>query len=92
MSEATGDPYTAFFPPTENKEFNDSLNGKYDSFCEMSVRFYIFGLDEEQQEHDSIEVSEDEFNRHPCTIDYERHTVFQNGARQICLTKGLPRC
>jgi hypothetical protein len=21
----------------------DSLSGKYDSFCEMSVRFYVFG-------------------------------------------------
>ena len=70
----------------------DSLNGTYDSFCKMSVRFYIFGWDEEQQEHDILEVSEDEFERYPGTIDYERHTVFQNGVRQICLTKGLPRC
>ena len=67
----------------------DSLSGTYDSFCEMSVRFYIFGWDEEQQEHDILEVSEDEFKRHHGTIEYERHTVFQNGARQICLTKWL---
>ena len=70
----------------------DSLNGTYDSLCEMSVRFYIFGWDEEQQEHDILEVSEYKFKRHPGTIDYERHTVFQNGVHQICLTKGLPRC
>jgi hypothetical protein len=67
-----------------------SLSGTYDSFCEMSVRFYVFGLDEEQQEHDVIEVSEEEFKRHPGTIDYERHSVRENGVRQICLTKGLP--
>ena len=70
----------------------DSLDGTYDSFCGMSVRFYIFGWDEDQQEHDILEVNEGEFKRHPGTIDYERHTVFQNGARQICLTKGLPKC
>ena len=70
----------------------DSLNGTYDSFCEMSVRFYVFGWDEEQQENDILEVGEDEFKCHPGTIDYERNTVFQNGVRQICLTKGLPQC
>ena len=70
----------------------DSLSGTYDSFCEMSVRFYIFGWDEEQQEYDILEVSEDEFNSHPGTIDYERHTIRENGVSQICLTKGLPRC
>ena len=70
----------------------DRLKGNYDSFCEMSVRFYAFGWDEEQQDYDILEVSEEEFKRHLGTIDYERHTVFQNGVRQICLTKGLPRC
>ena len=67
----------------------DSLSGTYDSFCEMSVRFYVFGWDEEQQEHDILEVSEDEFKRHPGTIDYERHTIRENGVSQIELTKGL---
>jgi hypothetical protein len=70
----------------------DSLNGTFDSFCEMPVGFYVFGWDEEQQEHDILEVSEDEFKRHLGTIDYKRHTVSQNGVRQICLTKGLPQC
>ena len=82
----------ALFKAADTATGNDSLNGTYDSFCEMSVRFYIFGLDEEQQEPDIIEVSEEEFKRHPGTIDYERHTIFQNGARQICLTKVLPEC
>ena len=70
----------------------DSLNGTYDSFCEMFVRFFVFGWDEEQQEHDILEVSEDEFKLHHGTIDYERHTIRENGVSQICLTKGLPKC
>lgn len=70
----------------------DSLNGTYDSLCEMSVRFYIFEWDEEQQEHDILEVGEEEFKRHPGAIDYERHTIRENGVSQICLTKGLPQC
>jgi hypothetical protein len=67
----------------------DSLNGAYDSFCEISARFFVVVFDDE---FDILEVSEDEFKRHPGTIDYERHTIRENGARQICLTKGLPRC
>lgn len=70
----------------------DSLNGTYDSVCKVSVRFYIFGWDEEQQEYDILEVSEDEFRRHSGTIDYERHTIRENGVNQICLIKGLPQC
>ena len=82
----------SLFKAADTVTSDDILNGTYDSFCEMSARFYIFGWDEEQQELDILEVSEDEFERHPDTIDYERHTVFQNGVRQICLTKGLPKC
>ena len=82
----------ALFKVAGSVTSTDSLSGTYDSFCEMSARFYVFGWDEEQQEHDILEVSEDEFKRHPGTIDYERHTIRENGARQICLTKGLPEC
>lgn len=82
----------SLFKAADTVTSTDSLNGTYDSFCEMSVRFYIFGCDEEQQEHDILEVSEDEFKRHPGTIDYERHTIRENGVSQICLIKGLPRC
>jgi hypothetical protein len=82
----------SLFKAADTVTNTDSLNGTYDSFCEMSVRFYVFGWDEEQQENDILEVSEDEFKRHPGTIDYERHTIRENGVRQICLTKGLPQC
>ena len=82
----------SLFKAADTVTSTDSLNGTYDSFCEMSVRFYVFGWDEEQQEYDILEVGEEEFKRHPGTIDYERHTVFQNGVSQICLTKGLPQC
>ena len=82
----------ALFKAADTVTDIDSLSGTHDSFCEMSVRFYVFGFDEEQQEHDILEVSEDEFKRHPGTIDYERHTIRENGVSQICLTKGLPRC
>ena len=82
----------SLFKAADTVTDTDSLNGTYDSFCEMSVRFYIFGWDEEQQEYDILEVCEDEFKRHPGTIDYERHTIRENGASQICLIKGLPRC
>ena len=82
----------ALFKAADTLTGVDSLSGTYDSFCEMSVRFYIFGWDEEQQKHDIIEVCEEEFKHHSGTIDYERHTIRENGVRQICLTKGLPQC
>ena len=82
----------SLFKAADTVTSNDSINGTHDSFCKMPVRFYIFGCDEEQQEYDILEASEEEFKRHPGTIDYERHTVFQNGVHQICLTKGLPQC
>ena len=67
----------------------DSLNGTYDSFCEMSVRFYVFGWDEEQQEYDILEVDERAFIAHPGEISYSRSTVRENGVSQIELTKGI---
>ena len=82
----------ALFKAADTVAGIDSLNGTYDSLCEMSVRFYIVEWDEEQQEHDILEVGEDEFKHHPGTIDYERHTIRENGVSQICLTKGLPQC
>ena len=82
----------SLFKAADTVTSTDSLSGTYDSFCEMSVRFYVFGLDEEQQEHDILEVGEEEFKRHPGTIDYERHTIRENGVSQICLIKGLPQC
>lgn len=49
----------------------------------MQVRYFIF--DEELD--DIVECSENEFINHSGVIHYERHTVRENGANQICLTK-----
>ncbi len=49
----------------------------------MSVRFFIF----DDEISDIKEVNESEFLECKHPIEYERHTVFQNGVSQICLTK-----
>lgn len=57
-------------------------------FDNMTIRFYIIDRSEAvDSEIDVIEVDEDEFLEAEGTIEYERHTVFQNGVSQICLTK-----
>ena len=39
LAEAVGDPYTAFLPPVENKEVQDSLNGRYEGIgAELGMR------------------------------------------------------
>ena len=53
----------------------------------INVRFFV--VDFESEEVDTIEVSEAEFLECDGAITYERHTVRENGASQICLTKGL---
>jgi len=51
---------------------------------DINVRFFIsdfagaFGL---------REVEEEEFFEREGSITYERHTIHENGCRQICLTK-----
>lgn len=49
----------------------------------MNVRYFIF--DEELD--DIVECSERDFLDYEGVIHYERHTVRENGANQICLTK-----
>lgn len=39
---------------------------------------------------DTVELTEQEFEEQDGAITYERHTVFQNGVSQICLTKSIP--
>ena len=57
-------------------------------FDNMTIRFYIIDRGEAvDSEIDVIEVDEDEFLEAEGTIEYKRHTVFQNGVSQICLTK-----
>jgi carboxyl-terminal processing protease len=39
LTAATGDPYTAFLPPVENKEVKDNLNGRYEGIgAELGIR------------------------------------------------------
>lgn len=52
-------------------------------FQNIPVRFFAY--DEETQ--DIEEVDELDFLNAKGEIDYERHTVRENGASQICLTK-----
>lgn len=51
----------------------------------MNIRYFI--CDYELEEPDFIECSEREFLDYNGIIHYERHTVRENGANQICLSK-----
>ena len=55
-------------------------------FKDIPIRYFIYSYDDEP-EGDLIEVTELDFIEHEGTISYERHTMFANGASQICLTK-----
>ena len=57
------------------------------AFSTIPVRFFVVDFDSE--EADIVEVSEHEWLRAEGLISYERHTIRENGASQICLTKGL---
>jgi len=61
------------------------MNNGY--FATLPVRFFV--VDYEGDEVDLKEVNEHEFLEAEGRITYERHTVRENGASQICLTKGL---
>ena len=54
---------------------------------DINVRFFV--VDYDSEEVDLKEVDEQEFLQYDGDITYERNTVFDNGVRQICLTKGL---
>ena len=56
-------------------------------FATIPVRFFV--VDYEGDEVDLLEVNEHEFLQAEGRITYERHTVRENGASQIVLTKGL---
>ncbi len=51
----------------------------------MIVRYFV--LSYELEDADIVECSEAEFLAHEGRIEYERHTIRENGANQICLTK-----
>lgn len=50
-----------------------------------SLRFFTYANDD-QQELDIVEVTEAQFLAINGTVSYERHTVFNNGVSQVCLT------
>lgn len=56
-------------------------------FATIPVRFFV--VDYSGDEVDLLEVNEHEFLEAEGKITYERHTKRENGASQICLTKGL---
>ena len=55
----------------------------------MNIRFFTYCTNEEN-EADICEITENQFVAISCMdgskIDYQRHTVFDNGCSQICLT------
>lgn len=55
-------------------------------FKSMSVRFFIHD-EAEMDDNAHREVTEGEFDEAIGDIEYKRHTVFENGVSQICLTK-----
>ena len=52
------------------------------------IRFFVY--DWYDAENDYRECDELEFLQFDGVISYERHTMFENGVDQVCLTKGLP--
>lgn len=50
----------------------------------IPVRFFICDA---ETNYEDAEVDEITFLRSAGVIGYERHTVFENGVNQICLTK-----
>ena len=60
------------------------------AFSTIPVRFFV--VDYEGEEVDLKEVNEHEWLKAEGPISYERHTMRQNGASQICLMKGLDQC
>jgi hypothetical protein len=53
---------------------------------DITIRFFCYNTDEFTHEIDIVETDEATFLRLGGEISYERHTVFANGCRQICLT------
>jgi hypothetical protein len=50
----------------------------------INVRFFTYCF--EDNEPDICEITEAQFIQLKGKITYERHSVFDNGCRQICLT------
>ena len=53
----------------------------------LPIRFFVIGIDETTNELDYFEVDEAEFIASKGDIEYQRHTLFENGVDQVCLYK-----
>lgn len=56
-----------------------------------TIRFFVYDWIEDESDFDIVECDELEFLQFDGEISYERHTMFENGVNQVCLTKGLPQ-
>lgn len=65
----------------------ETINNHSLGFKDMPVRFFIYEECEETEELEIFECDEQTFLEAEGSIEYERHSVFQNGCKQICLTK-----
>lgn len=52
---------------------------------QIDVRFFSYCINDDN-ELDTCEISESQFLKLNGIITYERHTMFQNGCNQVCLT------
>ena len=50
----------------------------------LPIRFFIF---DPEQDYELVECLEGKFLEAEGKIEYERHTMFENGVNQVCLTK-----
>lgn len=51
---------------------------------DINVRFFSYCFDD--NEPDICEITESQFTELKGKVTYERHSVHQNGVRQVCLT------
>ncbi len=67
------------------KEHKKKFRNVFLGFVDMPIRFFIYDCNADD---DPIrEVAEAEFLGIKGDIEYERHSVYANGVKQICLTK-----
>ena len=52
---------------------------------DINVRFFTYCINDDEYP-DICEITESQFKELKGVITYERHSVFDNGCRQICLT------
>ena len=70
----------------ELKDELSALQLKLDGL--LSIRYFIVDYDLDDGP-DLVEVDSHEFAKAEGAIKFERHTMFQNGCDQVCLTKGF---